>query len=47
MMVLNMNTSKSKNYNPDGADIPAAALVPLFFGGPYNVIFNGTTYIPK
>jgi hypothetical protein len=26
---------------------PAAALVPLIFGGPYNVYFNGTTYTPK
>jgi hypothetical protein len=26
---------------------PAAALVPYFFGGSYNVIFKGTTYIPK
>jgi RHS repeat-associated protein len=26
---------------------PAAALVPLIFGGPYNVIFKGTVTIPK
>jgi len=26
---------------------PIPTLVPLIFGGPYNVIFNGTTTIPK
>lgn len=26
---------------------PSAALVPLIFGGPYNVIFNGYVTIPK